>query len=274
MPPKGTKRAKKNEAWSWWDEVDILEANQGGGARKWKCRYCGSTKHGGVNRVQGHLIHEPGQEIQPCLSISAEKKRELEARHNEVIFRAPPPRAMAANPSFFTTPSSNFSTSVGSSSVHQPPPPKGTQRTFTGSWNPREREAVDAAIARFFYHDHIAFNVARSPYFQEMVRLIAEFGPTYTPPSSESLRTTLLAKEKETVEQAMQNVKEGWQRNGVSIISDGWSDSQSRSIHGIIAYSRGNTFFVSSHDASPTGKYADVIVEEWAEAIDKWVLKM
>ncbi|MCO5592774.1 hypothetical protein L7F22_046777 [Adiantum nelumboides] len=43
---------------------------------------------------------------------------------------------------------------------------------------------------------------ARSPYFRTMVSKIGEYGPSYVPPSSERLRTSLLDREKLVVEQA------------------------------------------------------------------------
>ncbi|KAH7293732.1 hypothetical protein KP509_28G039600 [Ceratopteris richardii] len=85
-------------------------------------------------------------------------------------------------------------------------------------------EEVDTAVACFFYHDHIAFNAARSPYFRDMVKKIGEYGPHYVPPSSENLRTILLEKEKKLVETACESIKKLWERNGVSLLVDGWTE--------------------------------------------------
>lgn len=146
------------------------------------------------------------------------------------------------------------------------PPPTTSSRqrqsTLADRWDPKKEE-VDAAVARFFYHDAIAFQAARSGYFKTMVRRIVEFGPTYTPPSSEALRTTLLQKERDAVAAATEVVRSQWTRYVVSLIADGWSDTRSRSIHGVIAYSRGQSYFISSHDASGTGKSAEQLVREW-----------
>ena len=59
-----------------------------------------------------------------------------------------------------------------------------------------------------------------------------------------------------------------WQKNGVSLIVDGWSDTHKRSIHGMVAYSRGEMYFISSHDASGSGKSADVLAGEWIDGIE------
>ncbi|KAH7288138.1 hypothetical protein KP509_31G014000 [Ceratopteris richardii] len=127
------------------------------------------------------------------------------------------------------------------------------QQTLDDKWNPKLKEEVDMAVARFFYHDHIPFNEARSLYFKETMKEVGEYGPQYVPPTSESLRMTLLDKEKKLVEAACENIR---------------NDTQRRSIHGVVAYSRGEMYFISSHDASETGKSADVIASEWASAIE------
>ena len=101
-----------------------------------------------------------------------------------------------------------------------------------------------------------------------MVKKIGEYGPHYVPLSSETLYTTLLDKEKRLVKQAAEITKRLWAKNGVSLIADGWSDTRKRSIHGLVAYSRGEMYFVTSHDASGTGKSADVLAGEWASGIE------
>ncbi len=67
-----------------------------------------------------------------------------------------------------------------------------------------------------------------------MVTLIGEYGKSYVPPSSETIRTSLLDKEKRNVELAAETTKENWGRNGISLIVDGWSDTRKRSIHGVV----------------------------------------
>lgn len=84
--------------------------------------------------------------------------------------------------------------------------------------------------------------INRSEYFKAMVKKIGEYGPNYVAPSSETLRTTLLDKEKRIVEQAAEVRKRQWEKYGVTLIADGWSDTRKRSIHGIVAYSGGEMY--------------------------------
>ena len=58
-------------------------------------------------------------------------------------------------------------------------------------------------MARFFYAADVPLVKARNPYFADMVKEIASFGPGYAPPSSEALRTTLLATERTAIEDAL-----------------------------------------------------------------------
>ena len=76
-----------------------------------------------------------------------------------------------------------------------------------------------------FYACSIPFNVARSPYFKNEIKKVADFGKGYVPPRSEALRTTLLNKTKERVPNRLADIKNSWEITGCTILSDGWSDS-------------------------------------------------
>ncbi|KAH7281866.1 hypothetical protein KP509_36G067000 [Ceratopteris richardii] len=296
-----TKRRHATSKWTWWEEVESpVSAGEGGGARPWSCKLCGYKRTGGANKVRAHLLHERGHEVRFCSAITSEKKQELLNKLAISDAQAHARRASQApiDPASLVRSSMPSSSRASSSSVPvraptptptptstpHPTPTSSTpsgmpyvrssrQQTLHENWNPVLKEEVDTAVARFFYHDHIAFNAARSPYFKDMVKKIGEYGAHYVPPSSESLRTTLLEKEKKLVEAACETIKKSWERNGVSLLVDGWSDVQRRSIHGVVAYSRGEMYFISSHDASDTGKSADVLAAdvlaaEWASAIE------
>ncbi|KAH7316139.1 hypothetical protein KP509_21G079600 [Ceratopteris richardii] len=272
-----------------WRVESPVSAGEGGGARPWSCKLCGYKRTGGANKVCAHLLHERGHEVRFCSAITSEKKQELLNKLAISDAQAHARRASQApiDPASFVRSSMPSSSRASSSSVpvHAPTPtstptptptstphptlssstPSGMpyvrqsrQQTLHENWNPVLKEEVDSAVARFFYHDHIAFNAARSPYFKDMVKKTGEYGAHYVPPSSESLRTTLLEKEKKLVEATCETIKKSWERNGVSLLVDGW----------MVPYSRGEMYFISSHDASDTGKPADVLASEWASAIE------
>ena len=62
-------------------------------------------------------------------------------------------------------------------------------------------------------------------------------------------------------------VRASWEQNAITLITDGWSDTRSRSIHGITAYSRGQAYFISASDASEIGKTVEALFKEWSNVI-------
>lgn len=85
---------------------------------------------------------------------------------------------------------------------------------------------VDGSVARFFYGCGIPINVAKSPFWVDMVRAINEAPKGYEPPSSEKIKTTLLDKEKTKVDQALVFIKQQWPTYGVSVVSNGWMNTK------------------------------------------------
>ena len=67
---------------------------------------------------------------------------------------------------------------------------------------------MDGLIGRFFYSCEIPFDVARSPFFFDMVTGINAGPKGYKPPSSEKLRTSLLDKEKAKIDCALVGLKD------------------------------------------------------------------
>ncbi|MCO5549337.1 hypothetical protein L7F22_002806 [Adiantum nelumboides] len=260
-PPSGSATASQAPpsakfTWTWWDEVIAPKAGVGGGSKPWRCRRCAYERNASVQKVRAHFLHLKGHAVQFCpKTVSAEERQKLinlektledmkEAKKSRNKRHTVDPKDMAAASLIRTSssPSASFCASTGTATTadHRPPHPpikpssssfpyprpSKRQATLGESWKPALKEEVDVAVARFFYHDHIAFNAARSPYFKEMAKKIGEYGPDYVPPSSETLRTTLLEKEKMIVDAACASTKASWKKNGVSLIVDGWSDTR------------------------------------------------
>ena len=72
-------------------------------------------------------------------------------------------------------------------------------KTLNQLWKPVERQEVDDVVAEFFYACAIPFNVAKSPYFKNVIKKAIDFGKGYVPPEFEALRTTLLKKTRDRV---------------------------------------------------------------------------
>eukprot|EP01018_Ginkgo_biloba_P032322 Gb_32267 [translate_table: standard] len=86
--------------------------------------------------------------------------------------------------------------------------------TLKSLWKPIEKQHVDDAMGDFFFANGIPFNVARSPYFCNMMQQVVEFGKGYKPPSSEALRTTILQRSKEILTDKLQSIEETWKHTG------------------------------------------------------------
>ncbi len=178
--------------WTWWDEVIAPKSGVGGGSKPWKCRRCGYERNASVQKVRAHFLHLKGHAVQFCPNTaSAEEKQKLEdlektledmqeAKKNRNKRRTVNPIDMAAAGFIRTSisPSASFCASTGtapnvdyrppqppinkpSSSSFPYPRPSKRQATLGESWKPALKEEVDVAVARFFFHDHIAFNAAR-----------------------------------------------------------------------------------------------------------------
>ncbi|KAL6341723.1 hypothetical protein AAG906_037967 [Vitis piasezkii] len=93
-----------------------------------------------------------------------------------------------------------------------------SQPSVTCVWKTIAKEDVDDIVARFFYADGLDFNIVNSPYFLEMTKAIAAFGPGYEPPTTEKLSDLFLSKEKAKIEKAMALVRESWPHTGCTIL--------------------------------------------------------
>ena len=141
-----------------------------------------------MQKVRAHLLHLKGHAVQFCPKTASESAKQklidlektLEAVKEAKKNTNKRQTAAAVNPRDMAT-AAFIRASVSSSSVVTgsnddlpptqsaknifystiPPRPPVWQSTLGESWRPALKEEVDVAVARFFYHDHIAFNAAR-----------------------------------------------------------------------------------------------------------------
>jgi hypothetical protein len=83
---------------------------------------------------------------------------------------------------------------------------------------------MDAKISRFLYTCGIPFNVLRSPYWHEMVQAINGAPKEYRSSGYDKARTLGLDKERTKIQGALGKFTNDWNRHGVSIVSDDWSN--------------------------------------------------
>ena len=116
-------------------------------------------------------------------------------------------------------------------------------------------------IARFFYMNGIAFNVARSKSFKLMLEAVGNYGPYLKAPSYHELRVPLLKKELELTKDMLKGHEEEKVKYGCSIMSDGWTDRKNRTLINFMVNCPNGTMFVKSVDASAYMKTGEKVYE-------------
>ena len=99
--------------------------------------------------------------------------------------------------------------------------------TLDKSFNNQCREHLDFLFARAFYSAGLPFQLAKNPYFIEMIKYAANNNLAgYIPPDYNKLRITLLQKEMAHIEKLLRSIENIWKEKSLSIVSDGWTDVQ------------------------------------------------
>ena len=124
----------------------------------------------------------------------------------------------------------------------------------------QDKSQVDEAVARAFYANGLPFQLLKDQHFKEAIGAIATFGSTYSLPGYNSVRTTLLCKEKEKIEKQLGSFKDGIIVTGCTIASDGWTDTCHRPLLNMMCVSPMGEQFLFAVDTS--GKVKDAFYLE------------
>ncbi|XP_030933900.1 uncharacterized protein LOC115959595 [Quercus lobata] len=255
-----------------WQYVTKVEKPAGasvksGGNTYFKCNYCDIVFMGSYSRVKAHLLQISGKGIRACRNVSKSHRLEMQRMHDQVeankleqeqrshIPLPPPPPGRGI-------PISPFRRQEGSDSSHSTNLVDAKRRkvtmntTLEKAFQNNARHDLDSRIARMFYTGGLPFNFARNPHYRSSYAFAATHSiPGYLPPGYNALRTTLLQKERAHVERLLKPIKDSWLENGVSIVSDGWSDPQRRPLINVMAVSDGGPVFIKAIDGS--GEFKD-----------------
>jgi len=242
------------------------------------CNYCNTNISGGINRLKYHLARIPCKGVGTCDNsppeIQIQMKASLDAIKEAEAKRAKAKQAVSAmGRSEFQGTSSVAGHSTASST--SPLSPFFLPRTSPGSqpslhsFDEKKKKEADMAVRRFWYHDSLPFNYAKSPFLQPMVDAIASAGPGYKFPSYNSLRGKELDEELECVKQQLESIKKSWKNTGCTIMSDGWTDQRGRTIINFVVACPQGTMFLKSVDASSHVKNADLICSLLAEVVEE-----
>lgn len=187
----------ESDKWG-WKHVSVFGGfDKGSGTKRWKCNHCNLRYNGSYSRVRAHLLGFTGVGVKSCPAIDRSLREAFQILEEERLARKKKR----------TSGSGKTGKRIRTS-----------QPSVTCVWKTIAKEDVDDIVARFFYADGLDFNIVNSPYFLEMTKAIAAFGPGYEPPTTEKLSDLFLSKEKAKIEKAMALVRESWPHTGCTIL--------------------------------------------------------
>jgi hypothetical protein len=248
----GTSEAVDNAPlWKYVTKMD--KVGDGGRNKSFTYNYCFCALKGSYSRVKEHLLKILNLGIKACPKVSYEHMAEMQKMSNLAEQRKKP-NLVSLLPHSSSTPKEG-STSISEAILLMKRKVPGNS-PLEKAFNKQSREKLDSFIAKTFYSGGISFNFSRNPYWIEMVKYVANNNLAgYVPPGYNSLRTTLLQKERAHMEQLMKPIKSSWQDKGLSIVSDGWTDAQRRPLINFMGTSELGPIFLKPIDG--TKEYKD-----------------
>ena len=273
-----------------WKYNSLKDKNN---TKKVTCDYCLLESNGGISRAKQHQMGVTGN-VKACLKTPEDVKLILraseearlakvksvanEAQDDEETARLEEIGRLASGKRARTEMGSDLAAKKGKTKgpldlmFFQKPEVtvgKGKQ-TNLKQFDKEAREKTNQYIARFFYLNGIAFNVAKSKSFKLMVQAIGQYGPHLDPPSYHELRNPCLNRELENTMQMLETNKAEAEKYGCSIMSDGWTDTKGRTLINFLINSPAGTMFIKSIDASSqvkTGKAIFDMLDEFVGEI-------
>ncbi|XP_031489921.1 uncharacterized protein LOC116257376 [Nymphaea colorata] len=252
----GNSHELNNQEGPLWKHVKKLDlpttGKRGGGNRPWVCNFCGTQYIGTYYRVKGHLLKTEGTGISACKKVDADMLKVLQKLQDD--FESKKKNATLSTILSFSNDEPNKKRKGDS----------GTQ----GQSKTTSREDLDRKIGRLFFSASLPFNLARNPYWKDLVTSLANSNlQGYVPPSSEKLRTTILKEERNYVDKLLEYKKFSWEENGVSIVCDGWIDNQRHPLINFFAVSIKGPIFLKVVDASGEYKNPTYMKNLFAEIV-------
>ncbi|PKU77311.1 hypothetical protein MA16_Dca016878 [Dendrobium catenatum] len=126
------------------------------------------------------------------------------------------------------------------------------------------------AVARWFFYCCIPFNALTSVYAPKIIDVIVAIGPGYKLPSYHNMRVNLLRDCKEECRLLIDSYRKTWKDTGYTLMTDGWTDSRSRTLINFLIYCPRGVAFLKSVDASDITKDATTLCSLFAEVVE-WV---
>ena len=159
-----------------------------------QCIHCDSRFSGGPSRIRGHILRISNRGGGACTSDTqaAEDARDFFQKVEDSL-EATREKKRKRNELDELTDASGCKGSTDTL----------VQISIETAFAPAAKAMTDAAVARFVYAEGVPFAKVQSPYFQDMLTAVGQFGRGYKPPSMKKLRTSMLDEEVENVKQQL-----------------------------------------------------------------------
>lgn len=205
-PAKLERMPSESEKWGWQHVSIFGRFDKGSGTKRWKCNHCNVRYNGSYSRVRAHLLGFSGVGIKSCPAIDGSLREAFQILEEDRLTRKKKLTSESAKPS-------------------------KRIRISRSSLPYATKEDMDEIVARFFYVHALNINAANSPYFHDMVKAIATFGPGYEPPSVDELSDSFLSREKGRIDKSLALVRESWPHTGCTILCVGCLESMLGCFH-------------------------------------------
>ncbi|KAL3753580.1 hypothetical protein ACJRO7_000913 [Eucalyptus globulus] len=219
-----------------WEHCVLVDATK----QKVRCNYCEREFSGGVYRMKFHLAQIKNKDIVPCSKVPNDVRD-----HIRSILSTPKKQKTLKKPKVDWTANGQQHSSSGSENSHANHYSSGQRESscpplFLLQNSPslpaaddaqkQKQDYADKKIATFFFHNSIPFNVTKSIYYQEMVDAIAECELGYKAPNYDSLRSVLLEKVKDDIQDCYRKLKDNWKDCGCTVLCESWCSTKSQSL--------------------------------------------
>jgi hypothetical protein len=235
--------------------ISTGSSKNAGGSKVWVCNHCNQRFTSSYTRIHVHFFGPtPGKkaDIKRCPSLIKDR-----AKYERLLKRVKEAEQVGVSKSLKN---STFSSKQQCSA--------SSKKTIEQSFGVMERNQVDMKIMRGLCANGIPFNVLRNPQFLEMISAVIKAPPGYKPPSSEKARTVLLDECVREVEKDLTPVKDTWYTQGVSIVSDGWSNVKHQPLINVLAVNSRGAMFLYAEDFSGVEKTGVEIANFLLNAIE------
>ncbi|KAL0207877.1 hypothetical protein P9112_010464 [Eukaryota sp. TZLM1-RC] len=135
------------------------------------------------------------------------------------------------------------------------------QLSLKESFSPSYKKEADLAILKFFLKFKVPFYAASSNEYKTMVQAINVVEKDYKPPSTKRLSGSMIDEYHSSIIDNLSVIVDMFDHTGVSLVSDGWSDRQSRPLINLLAVTPTGSMFLTAFDTSGGENNSEFIAE-------------